>query len=273
MTPAARTVIRPKQSLGQNFLVDDNIVRNIVRDMRTQPGDVVLEIGPGTGALTAQLLGRVRHLILVEIDGRAVDGLRARFSSGPVTILHEDFLTTDIRALSARMNARLRIAGNLPYHLTSPILFRLFEFSRCISDATIMVQKEVARRIASPPGSKEYGILSVMTRFHGEAKMLFDVSPECFYPKPRVLSTVLSIRFGETDPEIDAALFSTIVRTTFGKRRKTLRNSLRYLPYDEQQIERLLSRIDFPLGKRPEDLSLADFALLTREIGNTIAEP
>jgi 16S rRNA (adenine1518-N6/adenine1519-N6)-dimethyltransferase len=274
MTHKPPSGFRPKQSLGQNFLVDENIVRNIVRDMHTEADDVVLEIGPGTGALTGHLLNRVGHLVVVEIDGRVIDGLRERFPSDRITILHEDFLTTDIAGIRKTMNKPLRIAGNLPYHLTSPILFRLFEFASCIRDVTIMVQREVARRIVSPPGSKEYGILSVMTRFHGEAKMLFDVSPACFYPKPRVISTVLQFSFREGGAflrNIDPALFSTVVRTTFGKRRKTLRNSLRYLPFDEAFIDTLLGHIKFPLEKRPEELSLEDFAELTRIIGARIS--
>jgi 16S rRNA (adenine1518-N6/adenine1519-N6)-dimethyltransferase len=264
-----QAAVRPKQSLGQNFLVDDNIVRNIVRDMNIQPDDVVLEIGPGTGALTGHLAGLVRHLIIVEIDGRVIDGLRSRFTSFPVTILHEDILNTDFGSLASKMNCRLRIAGNLPYHLTSPILFRLFECSKSVRDATFMVQKEVAQRITAGPGSKEYGVLSVMTRFHGTAKTCFDVSPSCFYPKPRVVSTVIQIAFPDTGkPAVDAdpQLFSTVVRTTFGKRRKTLRNSLHYLPFEEPVVDRIIGSLRFPLERRPETLSLEEFAELTRQV-------
>ncbi len=274
MAHSPRSAIRPKQSLGQNFLVDGNIVRNIVRDMHLQPDDVVLEIGAGTGALTAQLVNHVRHLIVVEIDGRVISQLKSAFSSPSVTILHEDVLLTDFTAISRQMKCRLRVAGNLPYHLTSPILFRLFEHTASVNDATFMVQREVARRIVARPGSREYGILSVMTKFHGDAEMLFDVSPSCFYPKPKVTSTVLRLVFSRTGgvPGTDPALFSTIVRTAFGKRRKTLRNSLQYLPFGEPVVDRLLSEIRFPLEKRPEELSLDEFIRLVREIAEGLKQ-
>jgi 16S rRNA (adenine1518-N6/adenine1519-N6)-dimethyltransferase len=276
MTPARQVAVRPKQSLGQNFLVDENIVRNIVRDMNLGPDDVVLEIGPGTGSLTQYLAGRTKHLVIVEIDGRVIDNLRERFASPAVTIVHEDILDTDIAGLAVKMGCRLRVAGNLPYHLTSPILFRLFECFGAVRDATFMIQKEVAQRITARPGTKEYGILSVMTLFYGTARTLFDVSPSCFYPKPRVISTVIQISFhdtGKPGADADPGLFSTVVRTTFGKRRKTLRNSLRYLPFEEPVIDRILGNLRFPLERRPETLSLDEFAELTRQISGGLQAP
>ena len=266
-----RVDIKPKQSLGQNFLVDDNIARNIVRDLQLHENDVVVEIGPGTGALTAHLVGHVRHLVVVEIDGRVVDDLQRRFESR-VVILHQDFLETDLGALQNRFQQKLRIVGNIPYHLTSPILFKVFETFSAVRDLTMMIQREVAQRIVAQPGSKKYGILSVFSRFYGIPKLFFHVSPNCFYPKPKVTSSVIHIDLHEQLPYVvNNELFQHVVKASFGKRRKTLRNSLTFLPYEEAMVEKALSAIDFPLEKRPEDLSLEKFVQLTRLLEQHLA--
>jgi len=260
-----RIDIKPKQSLGQNFLVDENIVRNIIRDLQLREEDAVLEIGPGQGALTGHLFEKVRSLIVVEIDGRVVEDLHRRFDPSGIIILHQDFLETDLFHWHRHCKRKLRIVGNIPYHLTSPILFKVFDASSAIHDMTIMVQKEVAQRIVAKPRTKAYGILSVFSQHYGTPRLLFNVSPNCFYPKPKVVSSVLQMELrtpvagGEQD-----ALFRTVVKTSFGKRRKTLRNSLKFLPYDENIVTRIISMTDFPLDKRPEDLSVEDFVQLTR---------
>ena len=155
--------------------------------------------------------------------------------------------------MKKKFTSTLRVIGNLPYHMTSPILFKVFDEAAAIKDLTIMVQREVAGRMTSVPGTKEYGILSVMTKFYGTAKSLFTVSPNCFYPKPKVTSTVMSIRLYDTLPhsKIDSELFRLVVRTVFGKRRKTLRNSVQYLPYDEDSIERIVRESPISMNKRP----------------------
>jgi 16S rRNA (adenine1518-N6/adenine1519-N6)-dimethyltransferase len=260
------TRVKPKQSLGQNFLIDENIVGNIIRDLRPSLQDAIVEVGPGQGALTGHLAERAGHLLIVEIDGRVIESLRERFSAPNVVILHEDFLEIDLASWAARFGTALRVVGNLPYHLTSPILFKVFEEAASVRDLTIMVQREVARRITAVPGTKEYGILSVMTRFYGRAKQLFTVSPNCFFPKPKVTSSVIQITMDATANAVDAELFRTVVRTAFGKRRKTLRNSLRFLPYPEETVLPALERLAFPLEKRPEELSVEEFRELTRQV-------
>ncbi|MBI1803120.1 MAG: ribosomal RNA small subunit methyltransferase A [Ignavibacteriae bacterium] len=259
-----RIDIKPKQSLGQNFLIDDNIVKNIVRDLRLSEDDVVLEIGPGKGALTACLVERVCKLIVVEIDGRVIDDLRGRFDRSNIVIIHQDFLDTDLVRWQREFACKLRIVGNIPYHLTSPILFKVFDESIAVRDLTIMIQREVAQRIVADPGTKNYGILSVFSQFYGAPRLLFNVSPNCFYPKPKVTSSVVHLDLHERLPHrVNDALFRIVVKTAFGKRRKTLRNSLKFLPYDESTVERLVSTIDFPMEKRPEDLSVEEFVQLT----------
>jgi 16S rRNA (adenine1518-N6/adenine1519-N6)-dimethyltransferase len=264
--------VRPKQSLGQNFLIDENIVRNIVRRFDPMPDDVVVEIGPGRGILTRSLVARVRRLIMVEIDGRIIDELRNQFTSPGVTIVHGDFLDVELNRLRRSYRAKLRLIGNIPYHLTSPILFKVFEEHAAIRDVTLMIQREVARRIIARPGTKDYGILSVAARLHGVPSVLFDVSPNCFYPKPGVRSSVFQFRlYDELPPEIDRQTLGTVVRTVFGKRRKTLRNGLRYLPYSEDLVRRIVDRVDFPLDKRPEQLSPDQFIELARKIEEIVA--
>jgi len=263
--------IKPKKSLGQNFLIDENIVKKIFRELQIASDDVMLEIGPGRGELTARIAESSRHLIIVEIDGRIIEYLRQRFSSPRVTIIHGDFLETDLESFSRLYRKKLRIVGNIPYHLTSQILLKVFENTQYIRDASFMVQREVARRIISEPSTKEYGILSVYSRFYGTPKILFNVSPSCFYPKPKVTSSFMQIKLHQTHPYgIEDGIFRTVVRTAFGKRRKTLRNSLKYLPFEAKTAERIAEGIDFPLEKRPEQLSVEEFVLLARQVESFI---
>jgi len=265
--------VKPKQSLGQNFLIDGNIARKIVHSLRLDENDVVVEIGPGHGALTQHLAGRVRHLLAIEIDNRVVGDLQAVFASEKVTILHQDFLDIHLPEWQHRYKSKLRLVGNIPYHLTSPILFKAFDEWGSIQDLTIMIQQEVAHRITAKPNTKKYGILAVLSQFYGIPKLLFNVSPNCIYPKPKVMSTVVYLRFHEQLPEnINEKILTTIVKTTFGKRRKTLRNGLKYLPYDEPVIKKIIAELEFPLEKRPEQLSIHQFIQLSHQIESIITE-
>ncbi len=269
MTEAGRrrTSVRPKQSLGQNFLVDDNIVRKTVRAIAPAETDCFVEIGPGQGALTRFLAPAVRALVLVEIDDRVIDGLAKEFSAPRVRILHEDILETDFSALRREFGSPFRIAGNIPYHLTSPILFRMFDHAGEIVDCTLMIQREVAERLVAVPRTKAYGILSVFTQLFSSPSLLFDVSPNCFYPKPKVVSSVVQLRFERRERRgVDDTVLRTVVRTAFGKRRKTLRNSLAYLPGEESAVADTLASLRFPLDKRPEELTPEEFIDLARSI-------
>lgn len=257
--------IKPKQSLGQNFLVDENIVRNIVRDLALRGDEIVIEIGPGLGALTRALLPHAGRLVIVEIDRRAIEGLRDEFAGAGVEILHADILEVSFGELRRRHGQKLRVVGNIPYHLTSPILFKVFEERDAVADLTVMIQREVARRIVAAPGTKDNGILSVMSQFFAVPRMLFTVSRNCFYPKPDVTSAVVQLRMHDAPPyDVDAAVFATVVKTTFGKRRKMLRNSLLYLPYDEEAIQRVISEQGALMDRRPEDLTIREFVTLAQ---------
>jgi 16S rRNA (adenine1518-N6/adenine1519-N6)-dimethyltransferase len=263
--------IKPKQSLGQNFLIDDNIARNIVRDLDIRPDDILIEIGPGKGALTKHLAGKCKHLIAMEIDGRVVEELQAAYNSPGVTILHKDFLEASLPSLRRKFSQKLRLLGNIPYHLTSPILFKAFEEHASLTDITIMLQREVARRIVAKPSTKDYGILAVQANFYGVPKIFFNVSPNCFYPRPKVESSVLRIAFHPKKLyHVDEKLFTLVVKTTFGKRRKTLRNSLQYLPYDEDMLDQIISLDGSLMEKRPEQLTVEQFVGLVQQIESII---
>jgi len=259
--------LKLRQSLGQNLLRDENIARKIARVADPKPDDVVLEIGPGGGAITGLLADSGCRLVLVEIDRRMTGSLSERFGPGGAEVIPADILEVSIAGLSARFGRKVRVVGNIPYHLTSPILFKLFGEFTHISDCTLMVQKEVAARVVSGPGVKNYGILSVMTALHGRPKIAFDISPNCFFPKPKVWSSILTIAMRDALPEdLDLPLFRAIVRATFGKRRKTLRNSLRYLQDENNPGKAIPPGCPVSLDLRPEALSVEDFIRLTRHL-------
>lgn len=264
--------LKPRQSLGQNFLRDENIARKIVRTVDPKPGEAVVEIGPGQGAITSLLADTGCRLILVEIDGRMTADLTERFGPGGAEVIRGDILEVPFGDLHGRFGKRVRVVGNIPYHLTSPILFKLFREFGHVSDATLMVQKEVAARVVSAPGVKDYGILSVMTALHGTPKIEFDISPNCFFPKPKVRSSILTIRMRDALPEgLDVGMFRSVVRAAFGKRRKTLRNSLQYLPDEGVHAAPDPEHCPVSLDLRPEALSVQDFISLTRHLKDRTA--
>ena len=254
----------PRKSLGQNFLRDDNIARKIVAAIDPQEEDCVLEIGPGEGALTRHLAGRCRTLTVVDVDERVVAAMKSMFSDGSVEVVHGDFLATDLQAFAATHPGRFRIVGNIPYYITTPILFHVLDNRRPVCDLTITVQKEVGRRMLAGPGTGDYGILSVFCSYYAEVQALFEISPSAFFPKPGVTSIVmhLKMRGRPVHPARDEAFFREMVRAVFGKRRKTLRNSLRYFT-----VPRGITLPELPLlQRRPEELSPRELV----ELSNTL---
>jgi len=258
-------VYKPIKSLGQNFLRDENILRKIVESLNLREGDLIIEIGPGQGALTKHLIDMPITLIGIEIDQRAIDILQQKFTD-KIILHHISVLDANIHTISEKYQKKIRIVGNIPYYLTSEILFWLFDARTVITDATIMMQLEVAHRLTASPKNKEYGILSVFTQFYTECEMLFKVSRNCFYPKPDVDSAVVSLNFKDSLPQVDEKLFRSIVRSTFGKRRKTLRNGLKSLNYEDT----ILDQIPFDLKKRPEELSVNEFVNLSVSVAKII---
>ena len=248
--------VRPKKRLGQHFLTDPNTVRRIAEAVDAPTDGRVVEIGPGEGALTGALLDRYPDLVALEVDPEAVAHLGARFPG--LDVREGDVLDADWTALAE--GRPLWVVGNLPYYITSPILFALLDARAHVARAVVMVQKEVADRLGAPPGSKTYGTLSVYFALFAEARVLFDVSRHCFRPKPAVESAVVALDFGAASgPDVPFAALQRVVRAAFGQRRKMLRNSLATVAQAAgTEVP------DWAATRRPEAVSPDDFVRLAR---------
>ncbi len=258
--------LRPRKWLGQNFLRDDRIARKIVDAVGPRPEEVIVEIGPGEGALTKHLAASGAKLVLVELDERAVKPLQQAYPGPRVQVLHQDVLTVDFDGLAAATGAeRLRIVGNIPYYITSPILFHVLDNRRRVRDLTMMVQREVARRLAAVPRTKAYGILSVFCQLFADVRVLFDVQPGSFHPRPDVTSSVVQLVMLDAPRFVlrDEQFFRGMVRAVFGKRRKTLRNALRYV-VDDGAVAAVPDAS--MLRRRPEDLTIEECVELSNAL-------
>ena len=257
---------RPKKSFGQHFLHDSRYIDRIVSAMAPRASDFVLEIGPGEGALTLPLLAAAGKLTAIELDTDLIPALQARAASvGELQIIHADVLKVDFTALAQRHGVdRLRIAGNLPYYISSPILFHCVEHFGAIADMHFMLQKEVVERMAAEPGSKVYGRLSVMLQLACRVEPLFTVPPEAFRPPPKVESAV--VRLVPLAPQdrhdADAGDVYTVVKAAFAQRRKTLNNALKQLMNTEA-----IRRAGVEPGARAETLAPVDFVRLAKIYG------
>ena len=250
-----------KKSLGQHFLHERGVVDHIILAVDPKPGDRIVEIGPGQGAMTFPLLARHGALTAIEFDRDLLQPLAAQARAhGELTLVHADVLNVDLTALAA--GQRIRLVGNLPYNLSSPILFHALDHAGAIRDMHFMLQKEVVDRMAAPPGSKVYGRLSVMLQAYCEVTALFTVGPGAFRPPPKVDSAVVRLlpRAPATIGIDDPARFAAIVRAAFGQRRKTLRNSLGDACTPEQ-----LQAAGIDPGERAERLSVDDFIRLANQ--------
>lgn len=250
--------IRPLKQFGQNYLKDKNILINIAEEISPKQGDNIIEIGPGTGALTDELLKRIDHIKAAEIDTRVAAPLKEKYGQ-KLELIEGDFMKLDL----SQFGTKLRVVGNIPYNITSPILFKLFEHHSIVKDAVLLMQLEVAERIISEKGNKQYGILSVISGFFTDIKLVFKISPNVFFPKPKVWSALMHFHFKEVDitPQ-KRKIFIQTVKAAFGNRRKTLKNSLSnsiFKPIDFSQ-----SGIDISL--RAEQLSIEQFVQLSEYI-------
>lgn len=247
---------RARKRFGQNFLTSEALVQRIVRSIAPRSGDCLIEIGPGQGALTGPLRALLDELYVVEIDRDLAAALRARSDPG-LHVIEQDALALHLPTLMPG-RADIRIAGNLPYNISTPLLFHLLEQRALIRDMHFLLQREVVDRMAAAPGSGEYGRLSVMLQYCCEVEPLFQVPPEAFRPRPRVQSRL--VRLVPRAPEVvarDHALLGSLVKTAFGMRRKTLRNALRNLVGAET-----IQAAGLAPGLRPEQLSVADWVSL-----------
>jgi 16S rRNA (adenine1518-N6/adenine1519-N6)-dimethyltransferase len=253
---------KPKKRFGQNFLQDENILNKIVKEINPLPDDLIIEIGPGYGSLTHKLLKESKKLIAIEIDNNLADKLKKTIPE--LNLINDDFLEIDLSKLTAQ-GKKLRIAGNIPYNITSPILFKLIENNEFIDDAVFMVQLEVAKRMTSSRGTKDYGILSVLLKYFTETKLCFKISPNVFFPKPQVYSALVHIHFKELEESKEfQQTFIQIVKAAFGNRRKTLKNSFSNSIFAVNNFSE--SGIDLSL--RAEQLEVSDFIKLTNTLMN-----
>jgi 16S rRNA (adenine1518-N6/adenine1519-N6)-dimethyltransferase len=253
-------MVHPKKHLGQHFLTDPAIAERIVNLLPASTGMTVMEIGPGKGILTDILLQRAyRKLIPVEIDTESVSHLVARHPELKENIITGDFLKMDETRF---MEENLHIIGNFPYNISSQIFFRVLEQRQHVNSVVCMIQKEVADRITAPPGSKTYGILSVLLQAYYHTKLNFNVKPGSFFPPPRVTSAVITLTRNSTEKlDCDEKLFFRVVKATFNQRRKTIRNSLKTILLPLEEPNALLS-------KRPEQLGVEEFVELTNYVAS-----
>lgn len=249
--------IQPKKRLGQHFLKDDNIARKIVGSLQSSVSPV-LEIGPGMGVLTRHLLElKDRACFFIETDRESIDYLIEAFPEHTERFIQADFLKYNLDAL---FPGKFAIIGNFPYNISSQILFKVLDHRQQVTQVVGMIQKEVAERLAAGPGSKTYGILSVLLQAYYRIEYLFTVNETVFIPPPRVKSAVIRLTRNDREKlDCDETLFFKVVKTAFNQRRKTLRNSLKsfYIDYERGEVTHLA-------GKRAEELGVDDFVKLTQ---------
>ena len=276
-------MITPRKSLGQNFLVDSRVAARVINAVSPLPTDILIEIGPGRGELTRALVARSGYVVAVEIDRRLIDGLRSSLPREKFTVVENDALRVNWSELaglaeaevdrlrppvaSASTKRRVRVVANLPYYISTPIIERLIRARGIIHDMTLMLQNEVAGRITSEPGRKEYGSLSVLVQCYCIATKLFEVPPSAFKPAPKVQSAVVSLAVRDR-PAVDVddeERFFALVRAAFAQRRKTLANNLKALVNSSgltTSIEGVLERAGIDSRRRAETLSIEEFNAL-----------
>ena len=260
-----------QKKYGQNFLVDPRVLDKIIDAAEIGPDDFVLEIGPGIGTLTQSLAEKAKEVCAVEIDSNLIPILEETLKEyDNVTILNEDIMKVDIADLAAKRNEGkpIKVAANLPYYITTPIIMALFEKKVPLKSVTVMVQKEVADRMQVGPGTKDYGALSLAVQYYASPYIVANVPPNCFIPRPAVGSAVIRLtRYAEPPVEVrDPAFMFRLIRASFNQRRKTLQNSLfnsAELQVSKDQVAEALQRMNLPATVRGEKLTLDQFAKLS----------
>jgi 16S rRNA (adenine1518-N6/adenine1519-N6)-dimethyltransferase len=267
--------VTPKKSLGQHFLIDGNIIRKIVGSLTPKEGDTVIEIGPGTGALTASLHKLYPDMLAVEVDPRSIELLKKDIPG--LNILHQDVLDVEWGKIGEQKseisergeenreqktdNRKLSVIGNLPYYITSPILFHVLDYREYFREAVFMMQKEVAERLVAKPRTKDYGILSVQTQLLCRVELLFLVPPTVFVPPPKVDSAVVKLHFDGPPPDVELSYMKKVVRMAFNQRRKKLSNAIKELLTEENR-----PRVAHWLDKRAEELTPGEFVDLCKRL-------
>ena len=267
-----------QKKYGQNFLIDTGVLEKIIREAGVTKDDFVLEIGPGIGTMTQYLCESAREVAAVEIDKALIPILKDTLSPyDNVTVINEDILKVDINRLAQEKNGGrpIKVVANLPYYITTPIIMGLFESHVPIDSITIMVQKEVADRMKTGPGSKDYGALSLAVQYYADPQIVANVPPNCFMPRPKVGSAVIRLK-RHAQPVVnvsDEKLMFRLIRASFNQRRKTLANGLKNatdIPLEKEEIEAVITELGKPLTIRGEALTLEEFAALSELVGKRI---
>lgn len=259
-----------QKKFGQNFLIDTHVLDKIIRAAGVTKEDMVLEIGPGIGTMTQCLAEAAGRVVAVEIDSNLIPILKDTLKDyDNITVINEDILKIDIKKLAEEYNGGrpIKVVANLPYYITTPIIMGLFESEVPIDNITVMVQKEVADRMQTGPGSKDYGALSLAVQYYAEPYIVANVPPNCFIPRPNVGSAVIRLtRHQKLPVEVkDSGLMFRLIRASFNQRRKTLQNGLNNsseLHYSKEQIARAIESLGVPATVRGEALTLEQFARL-----------
>jgi len=262
----------PKKRLGQHFLVDQDILNEVIRAAQVGKEDAVLEVGPGLGEMTLALARLAKQVTAVEIDPRFVRILKKKLADWPnVEVVEADILRVDFKSFLTREGRPLKVVANLPYQISTPLLFRFIETKDVFSTLTLMLQKEVAARMAASPARKEYGPLSVFAQLFLDASVLFFIKPAAFFPPPKVESAVVHMVWKErpmVEPR-DEAWLKRVVKASFGYRRKTLVNALKHseLPLPES-VESRMEAVEIDPRRRPETLAIEEFIRLAEALRN-----
>jgi 16S rRNA (adenine1518-N6/adenine1519-N6)-dimethyltransferase len=260
---------RPK--LGQNFLHDSQAVERIVAALGDLSGQTVVEIGPGRGAITGGLAAKAAHVVAVEYDRELAAALRSQFPPERVTVIEQDVLEFDFATAAAQAGAKLHVAGNLPYYITSPILRKLAASHSAIGTAVLMVQREVGDRVTASPGSRDFGLLSVLVQAHGPVEPLFTLPPGAFSPPPQVHSTVFRWRFASRFEElgVEESSFLRFVGQAFAQKRKTVANNLRAAGVAPAVAQHALAQAGIDAKARAESLSIELLSGLWRTLAKS----
>jgi 16S rRNA (adenine1518-N6/adenine1519-N6)-dimethyltransferase len=257
----------PSKRLSQNFLIDKNIIKKIVAKAEVKEDDIVLEIGPGPGALTREIIKRCKNVIAVEKDKKFADYLSKNEKN--LTLFEGDFLQFPLREFFSKKNCKAKVIANLPYHIASPIIAKLLENYDLFSEITIMVQYEMAKRLISTKDCKNYSAFTIFINFYAEPKLLFEISPNCFFPRPKVRSAIIQLKIKKPLSDIDREKFHLFVQKTFQQRRKKLTTSLKNILTPDLReslnFESILKELQIDPNARPENLSLEEFYLLFKK--------
>jgi len=267
--------VRPKRELGQSFLIDEMVASRITDAAGLSESETVVEIGAGLGILTELLARRAERVIAVEVDARLFEALRVRLQQlENLTLLNQDILRLDFGELLRQEKiGTIKVVGNLPYQITSQILNCIIENRALIKLAVLTLQDEVARRVVSAPGKREYGLLSILVQYYTRPELLFSIKPSCFYPSPRVLSTVVRLNSRASPPiSVNEELFLRLVKASFSRRRKMLKNALR-ASFSEDILKRLSVCSEIDLRRRAETLSILEFGELTDGLSRAMRSP